>query len=289
LLATNQFARLVEIYSTVQNRNIINLHHAFVGTIFGQAGVLVASALLGGKALYDQSALASTIAANVDFQRIKRQSDKTLLIYTTVDLRSGELVMFNSRDHSPGLLAEALLASTTIPVLMDPVEINVDGQSSQYVDGGVREFLPLRAIFDSGVELDHVIAISTSPLEPKLQPSSFGGIVQILGRTVDLLSSEVGRNDYSGAVLFNTVLQMIDNSEKHGISRTKILRGIPREIRSRLPGKRAIPVTFIGPSRHIEMNALEFEPAAMRKLMKEGVRAAKAVVPKIVAQLQKRA
>jgi hypothetical protein len=155
--------------------------------------------------------------------------------------------------------------------------------------GGVREFLPLRAIFDSGVELDHVIAISTAPLEPKLQPSSFGGIVQILGRTIDLLSSEVGRNDYSGAVLFNTVLQMIDNSEKHGISRTKILRGIPREIRSRLPGKRAIPVTFIGPSRHIEMNALEFEPAAMRKLMKEGVRAAKAVVPKIVAQLQKRA
>jgi hypothetical protein len=37
------------------------------------------------------------------------------------------------------------------------------------------------------------------------------------------------------------------------------------------------------------MNALEFEPAAMRKLMKEGVRVAKAVVPKIVAQLQKRA
>jgi hypothetical protein len=97
----------------------------------------------------------------------------------------------------------------------------------------------------------------------------------------------VGRDDYSGALLFNTILQMIENAEAHGISQTKILRGIPAEIRRRLSGKRAIPITFIGPREHIDMDSLDFKPAAMRKLMKEGVAVGKAMVPKIVDALKR--
>jgi NTE family protein len=286
LLTTNQFGRLIEIYSTVQTENVINPHHAFVAGLFGPVGVLVSSALLGGRAIYDPDALAATIAANVDFQQIKARADKSHLVYTTVDLQSGELVTFNNRDHSARVLADALLASASIPVLMDPVTIQVDGQSSSYVDGGVREFLPLRALFDAGIELDHVIAISTSPLEPKRQASSFNSILEIFGRTLELLNSEVARNDYTGALLFNTLLQMIDNAAAHGVSRTQILRNIPPPVRRRLTHKRAVPVTFIGPRRHIDMNPLEFEPAAMKSVMKEGVRIAKGIVPRIAEQLE---
>jgi predicted acylesterase/phospholipase RssA len=270
----------------VQTKNVVNPHYAFVGGVFGTEAILFASAVLGGRALYDQAALAETIAANVDFQRIKTRVSQTLLIYNTVDLQSGELVTFNNRDHTPRQLADALLASASMPVLMDPVAITVEGWTSQYVDGGVREFLPLRAVFDSGIELDHVVAISTAPFEPKRQPASFDAITQILVRTIDILDSEVSRDDYSGALLFNSLLQMIENAEAEGVPRAKLLRGVPDEIRRRLSGKRAIPVTFIGPARHIEMNSLEFEPVAMRALMKEGVRVAKQVVPKIAAQLE---
>ncbi|MFQ5960234.1 MAG: hypothetical protein ACE5MG_02475, partial [Candidatus Methylomirabilales bacterium] len=94
--------------------------------------------------------------------------------------------------------------------------------------------------------------------------------------------------DYSGALLFNSILQMIENAEAHGISQTKIHRGIPAEIRRRLSGKRAIPITFIGPRDHIDMNVLEFKPAAMKKLMKEGVAVGKTIVPKIVEALEAR-
>jgi NTE family protein len=285
LLATGQFARLVEIYSTVQTKNIINPRYALVDDLFGPTGTLVATALLGGRALYDQSALAATIAANVDFQRILTLAERTRLIYSTVDLKSGKLVYFNNVEHSARQLADGLLASTSIPVLMNPVSIGLGGKTAPYVDGGVREFLPLRAVFDSGIELDHIIAISTAPLEPKRQNSSFNALIQIFARTIDLLNSEVARNDYSGALFFNTLLQMLENAEAHGLTRTQILRGIPPLIRRRLTGKRSVPVTFIGPARPLEMNALEFDPAIMRKVMREGVKVAKRIVPKIVAAL----
>lgn len=285
LLATGQFARLVEIYSTVQTKNIINPRYAFLGDLFGPAGILVGTALLGGRALYDQSALAATIAANVDFQRILALADQTRLIYSTVDLQSGKLVNFNNQDHSARQLADGLLASASIPVLMNPVSIRLGSKTAPYVDGGVREFLPLRAVFDSGIELDHIIAISTAPLEPKNQSSSFNKIIQIFARTIDLLNSEVARNDYSGALLFNTLLRMLENAESHGLTRTQILRGIPLPIRRRLTGKRSVPVTFIGPDRPLEMNALEFDPAIMRKVMREGVKVAKRIVPRIISEL----
>jgi NTE family protein len=285
MLTTNQFARLIEIYSKVQTENIVNPHHAFVAGLFGPEAVLFASALIGGRAIFDQSALAATIEANVDFDRIKSRADQTRLIYNTVCLQSGELATFDNKTHTAAQLSAALLASASMPVLMDPVVIEVDGTSFQYADGGVREFLPLRAVFGSGFELDHVIAISTAPLEPKRQTGSFDAIKEILARTIDLLDSEVGGDDYVGAQSFNALLRMIDNAVAAGVSRTTVLRGIPQEIRSRLADKRAVPITFIGPAKHIDMDSLEFDPAAMRKLMKQGVDTAKKIVPGIVAAL----
>lgn len=286
LLTTNQFARLVKIYSEVQTENIVNPHHALIASILGREGVLFASAVLGGRAIYDTAALRKTIERNVDFHKIKARSSKTLMIYNTVNLQNGSLQTFNNRDHSVRQLLDALVASASMPVLMDPVEITLAGKKEQYVDGGVREFLPLRAVFDSGIDVDHIIAISTAPLKPKPTKSSLDKITAILARTVDLLNSEVARNDYSGALLFNSILHMIENAEAQGMSQTKILREIPIEIRRRLSGKRAIPITFIGPKGHIDMDPLEFEPVAMKKLMKEGVAIGKPIVPKIVDALK---
>lgn len=286
LLTTNQFARLVKIYSDVQTENIVNPNHALVASIFGPEGVLFASAVLGGRAVYDTGALRQTIKRNVNFQKVKARANRTLMIYNTVNLRSGRLQTFNNRDHSAQVLLDALVASASMPVLMDPVGITVAGKKEPYVDGGVREFLPLRAVFDSGVDLDHIIAISTAPLTPRRTKLRYDQITAILARTVDLLDSEVGRDDYSGALLFNAILQMIENAGTDGVLQAKILRGIPAEIRRRLSGKRAIPLTFIGPKGHIDMNVLEFKPAAMKKLMKEGVAVGKTIVPKIVNALK---
>ncbi|MGH7163117.1 MAG: patatin-like phospholipase family protein, partial [Planctomycetota bacterium] len=96
LLATNQFARLVEVYSNVQTENIVNPNHALVAALAGPEAVLFASAVLGGRAIYDTSALRRTIENNVDFARVKAAASRTLLIYNAVNLQSGKLETFDN-------------------------------------------------------------------------------------------------------------------------------------------------------------------------------------------------
>lgn len=285
LLTTNEFTKLVKIYSTIKTDQIVTPNHPLVAKLLGVEAVLFASAVLGGQSIWDTTPLENTIKNNVDWAKVKRNADKTLLIYSTVDLRSGKTVTFNNRDHSEGTLAKAMLASSSMPVFTPPVRLKRGQLHEELVDGGVTEFLPLRAVFRSGVKLDHIIAISTSPLTPRMVDSDFQDIVEILGRTVDLFGSEVGKNDYHGALEFNTILKMIENAEAAGVSRNRILKGIPPNVRTRLKDKRYVPITFIGPNKHIEMEPLSFEPAAMKKLMKQGFDAAKKVVPKIARSL----
>ncbi len=280
MLATNDWNKLRQLYRGVKTENIINPNHALVAAIAGEAGVLFASAVIGGRAIFDQSALADTIRRNIDFAKIRAVSAKTLVQYNTVNLETGHLEIFDNKRHGKAALAKALLASASEPVLMEPVTIG----RQLYTDGGVLEFLPLGAVFDSGVALDHIIAISTSPIRPR-KSTSLGGIVDILIRTIDLFSTEVGRDDYSGAQLFNAILQMIENAEAAGVSRARILRRVPADVRRRLHGKRPIPVTFIGPRTHIAMDSLKFEPAEMKRVMALGVDVGKKAVPKLEVAL----
>jgi len=282
LLTTNDWTTLVKIYSTVVTKNIVNPHHALVASVAGPEAVLFAAAVLGGTAIYDTTALKGTIHNNADFAAIKNAFPTTLLLYNTVDLQSGEVVTFSNKTHAPSTLEKALLASTSMPVLMDPVDISVGGSTDQYVDGGVREFLPLGAVFDSAVELDLIIGISTAPLSPRTKKDTYTKIIDILGRTIDLLDTEVGSNDYYGAQEYNAMLQMIANAGALGVSRTQLLKNIPDEIRKRLADKRPVPVVLIAPKDHFDLDSLDFDPAEMRKLMDQGVTAAKAALDGVI-------
>jgi NTE family protein len=275
LLTVNDWTTLVDIYSKVQTENVVNPHHALVASIAGPEAVLFAAAVLGGRAIYDTSALKATIQANVDFNIVKSHASKTLLIYNAVDLQTGEVVAFNNRDHSATMLLNALLASASMPVLMDPVDITLGGETHQYVDGGVREFLPLGAVFDSGIELDLIIGISTAPLTAKKRPASYEKIIEILGRTVDLLDTEIGANDYYGAQQFNAMLQMLKNAAEAGVNGNQLLRGIPSDVRSRMKDKRPVPLVLIAPKNHLDLDSLDFDSEQMRALMKLGVTAGK--------------
>lgn len=75
-------------------------------------------------------------------------------------------------------LADAILASAAMPGILPPVEIG----GLHYVDGGMREFLPLPGVLDE-FEPDEVIAISTRPLGLE-RTGSFAnrGILDVLSR-----------------------------------------------------------------------------------------------------------
>lgn len=281
LVALHRWARLTKIYSTVVTESIVNPNHALVARLLGDEAVLFASAILGGSSIYDTAGLENVIRTHVDFAELKRRAAQTLVIYSTVDLQTGAVVTFDTKRTSASVLPKALLASSNMPVLMPPVPIARDGATHQYVDGGVREFLPIGAIFDSGVDLDHIVAISTAPIRPSAGKGEYTDITDILGRTIDLLSTEVGYMDTRGAQLVNALLRVVDNATAHGVSESVLYSGVRTDIKRSLKGKRLVPVTYIGPSKHLDMSSLEFNPPTMKKAMDHGMRRGKAVFKKL--------
>ena len=87
---------------------------------------------------------------------------------TVANLNSGEVEYMNS-----GSLSQTVLASSSIPVLFAPVEI--DGQ--HYVDGGLMDNIPIEPIKE---KCDKIIVSNISPLNPR---EKFKNLIQIASRT----------------------------------------------------------------------------------------------------------
>lgn len=281
LLAVNDWSTLVDVYSNIRTENIVYPPINLSKTTGLEAACLGAWVLLfRRRAIFDTSDLEASIDANVDFSAVKNAYPDTLLIYNTIDLQTGDVRVFNNKKHKPEVLRKALLASSNMPVFTNPVEIPDEktGDPHQYVDGGVREFLPLKAIYESDVEVDHIFAISTAPLSPRGVGESYDGIAGILVRTIDLMETEIAENDFSGSRKNNALLRMIKTA-----GASKEIRGLLNEIQEEVKKeqRRAINLSLIAPKNHIDMDTLTFEPEKMQKLMKDGMQAAKEAIKKL--------
>lgn len=77
---------------------------------------------------------------------------------------------------SEGALFDSVMASACIPILFNPVEIN----GKQYVDGGVKDNLPISAIEQS---CRHTIGVNVNPVG---EVEKIGGLIDIALRTFHL-------------------------------------------------------------------------------------------------------
>jgi NTE family protein len=75
--------------------------------------------------------------------------------------------------RNKGLLGETVLASSSIPILFAPVEI--DG--NLYVDGGLLDNIPVEPI---KLDCEQIIVVNISPINPK---DKFKNLVEIATRT----------------------------------------------------------------------------------------------------------
>ena len=99
----------------------------------------------------------------------KNLEDSPLPFYIGVaNLNKGKAEYKNS-----GPLGQTVLASSSIPVLFAPVEI--DGQ--QYVDGGLMDNIPIEPIKN---DCERIIVVNIAPLNPRY---NFKNLIQITSRT----------------------------------------------------------------------------------------------------------
>lgn len=156
---------------------------------------------LKAQSLLSLQPVADLIARELDLDRVANSG--IALRIGTVSLESGELRYITEKGemldragnllpHPPVPLADALVASASIPVAFPPVRIGEE----HYIDGGAREILPLAILLDT---LDVDLAIAVSASSPAITPSySYAerGLFDIMRRvTAEIATNETLRKE----------------------------------------------------------------------------------------------
>jgi predicted acylesterase/phospholipase RssA len=141
--------------------------------------------------------VAQKVDASIDPALVAASGIKLRL--TTVALESGKArvvtekgVMLDSGFQVP--LREAVKASASIPIAFSPVPLSGPNGTEHYVDGGVRENVPLRAAVEAGAHRLYAVLLNPANLD-FVTGFSTPTMVKIAGRSVDLVLHEAQAND----------------------------------------------------------------------------------------------
>lgn len=91
--------------------------------------------------------------------------DKPLVVAAT-NLEEGKTQYFDQ-----GELSKAILASSCLPVLFNPIEI----EGVKYIDGGIMNNLPVEALIN---KVETIISVGCNPISKKSQFSSFKDVME---------------------------------------------------------------------------------------------------------------
>lgn len=190
MLAMEKYDRLLEIWNTVTDDQV------YTGGFNVWSGFKL---LLGAKSFYGNAPLRRMVE-----QEFQTGTFKVDLRVGAVSLVSGEYIQFK-----PNMLNfwEAVLASTVMPIIWEPLEIAPEYQSM--VDGGVRNISPLGDILDENP--DEIVIINCSPGTVDPLPSPPSNILKIGLRTLDILLDEVFRNDLREFLRINSLVKQAES------------------------------------------------------------------------------
>lgn len=230
--------------------------------IYKDRGGIPASILFGHKGLHDTAPLRRLLKAFAD--PAKLAASPVDLRLGVVSLQSGE---FCTIDKSVPDIHNWVYASCAMPVFFDPL---VTSDRQQWVDGGVRDVTPLGAALE--LNPTGVLVIRASPVSASEKNRSFGGLIPIGLRSVDLLQSEVSRNDLANAALINDMIaardEMFAALQKKGSSAAKANR-LLLPFDKQLAKYRFAQVRVLEPEESFA-DTLEFDPAKIRRAIDAG-------------------
>lgn len=280
LAALGDLALLEQLYSSVHTQDIITKFN--IGD------------RLHMHALFDSSPLWDLINKYYDEGRCREllRGQKIISLLTTC-LQTGQLTVFTN-DPRPApvphytieilkdaeQLRKAILASASQPVFMPPVKVNLHlethpSRAYQYVDGGVRQYAGLEMAIDQGCQ-EIVVILHAAAQEPPAT-ETFTDLFSILQKTIDLLLTDIAKNDLIIPLQYNAALEYIESVKQQmrraGIRPQDIagyfrIRGKANPYEEKVP----LSITLIRPEQPLGggPGGLAFNPDEMKKMMAIG-------------------
>jgi NTE family protein len=285
LAAIDEIALLEEIYTTQKEGSIVKK--------------LRIGDRLNTDSIYDANPLNDLIKKHFTDARYNEliASGKKIYINTTC-LQTEELVVFTNdntfaakkgyavrpivnADH----FRRAILASACQPVFMPTIQVNknLPGNSPekfyQYVDGGVKEYAGIEIAIDAGATEIFTILLSTGKNEP--ENKQYNDLFSLLQRSIDIFTTDVGKNDLIIPDQYNEALKYIDAVKRKmiaaGISRDQVngyftIRGRESPFEDKVPLK----LFTIRPTEPLGggPGGLEFDMTVMKKMIATGIEGA---------------
>jgi len=250
-VAQNDIAGLMAVWNGIKGNSDIYKE---------RAGVL--SAFLGEKAMYDASPLRKLLKKFYD--PAKLAASNVQLRLAVVSLQSGQL---RTIDQTVGNIDSWVYASCAMPVFFDPLQTT---DKQQWVDGGVRDVTPLGAALE--LNPSGVLVIRASPANKGGTAGFRNGMIPIGLRAVDILQSEVSRNDLQNTSLINDMLaardQMFTALEAQGISGSAA-NTLLQPFDKQLSKYRFAQIRVIAPEQSYS-DTLEFDPAKIKTAIEAG-------------------
>ena len=247
MLAMGKYQRLYEVWNTISNDQV------YTGG-FNLWGVL--RLLFGARSFYSNEPLWRLLQAELEPEKITAD-----LRIGAVSLVTGEYVQFTK--DSPAL-AEAILASTIMPVIWSPLD--VDEQHPAMVDGGLRNITPLGDVLAQ--EPDELVVINCSPQKVPTLSEPPPNVLQIGLRTLDLMLNEIFVNDLRN---FQRINALVQQAEVQGVTLVHPRSGRPL---------RYVPCHVIDPDYDLG-DTLDFSQQTVQASLQAGVRRAREVLGEV--------
>lgn len=191
--------------------------------------------------VYNSQPIIDMLNAGIKMDKI--HSSGKQVVVGAVSLTSGEYKVFDKDYHD---FPNAVCASAAYPGMLLPIEL--DGQL--WTDGGVKEITPLKAAIDLGAtEIDIIIS---SPVNDTKKFPYKPNAINVITRTLDLMSDEVIANDLETALEYNEL----------------VLQG-------KTIDKRFIKINIIRPTENLTDDSLDFSPENLKRMFDIGYQDAK--------------
>lgn len=270
-------AYLTQEYTSVRDRDILAQHQP-------QERVFRAPSF------YLTDPLAKRIGAGITQQVADTLigSTRRQCFLSTVDLVQGDVVYFQTgprvtpaRGRTVPIqnrtdLMKAMLASASIPVVMPPVPFN----GVPFLDGGIREYLPLEVVIEAGATEVYCIILAPDRQVKGPKQGPYDTVPKVAMRSLDLLMEEAGDDDLRIGQLYVDFArhrqQLRDRLVARGVSQATVDAAL-HDISNVDPlGKRrAVKLHVIRPQRLLAGDTASFDPVAMKANLDYGYASAR--------------